>query len=82
LAAHPFPPTTDEMLLIGSLTEREREVLDLLLSGVRSKDIATSLEISSKTVSTYRAQLMGKLKVGNIVDLVRLGIRTGLIELN
>ncbi|WP_055447901.1 response regulator [Lacinutrix mariniflava] len=52
------------------LSTREVEVLKLLASGKRNKDIAKELEINEKTVSTYRARLMKKLNVDNLVDLV------------
>ncbi|WP_290700694.1 response regulator transcription factor [Lacinutrix sp.] len=52
------------------LSTREVEVLKLLASGKRNKDIAKELQINEKTVSTYKARLMKKLKVDNLVDLV------------
>ncbi|WP_452225221.1 response regulator [Lacinutrix chionoecetis] len=52
------------------LSTREVEVLKLLASGKRNKDIAKELGINEKTVSTYRARLMKKLNVDNLVDLV------------
>lgn len=52
------------------LSTREIEVLQLLSSGRRNKDIAQELNINEKTVSTYRSRLMKKLNVDNIVDLV------------
>lgn len=52
------------------LSTREVEVLQLLSSGRRNKEIALELEINEKTVSTYRARLMRKLNVTNLVDLV------------
>ncbi|AEH00290.1 response regulator transcription factor [Lacinutrix sp. 5H-3-7-4] len=52
------------------LSNREIEVLKLLTSGKRNKEIAQELDINEKTVSTYRARLMKKLNVTNLVDLV------------
>ena len=52
------------------LSSREIEVLNLLSSGKRNKDIANALNINEKTVSTYKARLMRKLNVTNLVDLV------------
>lgn len=52
------------------LSTREVEVLKLLSSGRRNKEIAEELCINEKTVSTYRARLMKKLNVTNLVDLV------------
>lgn len=53
------------------LSTREVEVLKLLASGRRNKEIAKELVINEKTVSTYRARLMRKLNVTNLVDLVK-----------
>lgn len=52
------------------LSSREIEVLNLLSSGKRNKDIATALEINEKTVSTYKTRLLKKLKVDNLADLI------------
>ena len=53
------------------MSKRESQVLKLLVSGRSNKDISEELEISDKTVSTYKLRLMRKLKAKNIVDLVR-----------
>ncbi len=52
------------------LSTREAEVLKLLTIGKKNKEIAKELDINEKTVSTYKARLMRKLKVTNLVDLV------------
>jgi len=52
------------------LSSREIEVLNLLSSGKRNKDIATALDINEKTVSTYKTRLLKKLKVDNLADLI------------
>jgi FixJ family two-component response regulator len=54
------------------LTAREREVLDLLATGLRSKDIAQALSISVKTVEEHRTNLMRKTRTGSMIELVRL----------
>ena len=56
--------------LYKKLSTREVEVLKLLSSGRRNKEIAKELDINEKTVSTYKARLMKKLNVTNLVDLV------------
>ena len=56
--------------LINQLSEREIQVLRLLVNGKRNKEIAISLNISDKTVSTYRSRLMKKLKVKNLVEML------------
>ncbi|MDA0177353.1 MULTISPECIES: response regulator [Mesoflavibacter] len=52
------------------LSTREVEVLKLLSGGRRNKEIAEELDINEKTVSTYKARLMKKLNVSNLIDLV------------
>lgn len=54
-----------------SLSGREREVLDWIVRGASSKEIARVLGISPRTVETYRAALFGKLDVNSLVELVR-----------
>ena len=55
------------------LSTREVEVLKLLSSGKKNKEIAQELNINEKTVSTYKARLFKKLNVTNLVDLVHQG---------
>ncbi|WP_166963181.1 response regulator [Yeosuana marina] len=52
------------------LSTREAEVLKLLCVGKKNKEVAKELNVNEKTVSTYKARLMKKLKVTNLVDLV------------
>jgi len=52
------------------LSTREAEVLNLLSTGKRNKDIAEALTINEKTVSTYKTRLLKKLKVDNVADLI------------
>jgi DNA-binding NarL/FixJ family response regulator len=53
------------------LSTREVEVLKLLASGKRNKEVAEGLNLNEKTVSTYKARLMRKLNVDNMVDLLQ-----------
>ena len=62
------------------LTTREVEIVALIASGLSSKEIATKLFISVKTVETHRANIMDKLGVKNLPELVRYAIRTGIVE--
>jgi DNA-binding NarL/FixJ family response regulator len=57
------------------LTDREREIVQLLAEGKANKEIAATLCISVKTVETHRSAIMRKLKINSIVDLVRYAIR-------
>ena len=52
------------------LSTREAEVLKLLCVGRKNKEVAKELNVNEKTVSTYKARLMKKLKVSNLIDLV------------
>jgi len=63
---------------LASLSPREMEVFSYLVNGLRAKDIADLLEISPKTVETYRASLMRKLNVHDLVGLVKFAIERNL----
>ena len=63
---------------LAALSPREMEVFSYLVNGLRAKDIADLLEISPKTVDTYRASLMRKLKVHDLVGLVKFAIERNL----
>ena len=63
---------------IACLSPRETEVFAYLVDGLRAKDIAVRLDISPKTVDTYRASLMRKLNVRDLVGLVKLAIERNL----
>lgn len=64
---------------LDELTTREREVLKCIAEGLSSKDIAARFDISTRTVETHRANLMRKLTVRSVAQLVRLAIREGLV---
>lgn len=57
------------------LSKRESEVLKLLSNGLTNKEISNQLDISEKTVSTYKIRLMNKLGAKSVVDLVNFGHR-------
>jgi DNA-binding NarL/FixJ family response regulator len=63
---------------LALLSPRELEVFTQLVNGLRAKDIAERLEISPKTVDTYRASLMRKLNVHDLVSLVKFAIERNL----
>lgn len=63
----------------AKLTEREREVLQLLAEGATAKEAAEKLCLSVPTIHTHRQHLMKKLNARNITDLVRYAIREGII---
>lgn len=63
------------------LTDREREVLQLIAEGHSNREIADRLYISTKTVETHRAHLMEKLNIHSAADLTKYAIRKGLTSL-
>jgi DNA-binding NarL/FixJ family response regulator len=60
------------------LSTREREVLQLLAEGKNTKEIAFILSVSSKTVDTFRQNIMKKLELNTIAELTKYAIREGL----
>ena len=67
----PQPRQEPQARTTQSFTAREWQVFDLLVTGLSSKQIAHELEISSRTVEIYRANLMRKMGVRNTASLVR-----------
>lgn len=65
-----------------TITTREREILSLLAEGKTSKQIATSLGISIRTVESHRIHINRKLGFGSVAELVRYAIRHGLVSTN
>jgi FixJ family two-component response regulator len=63
---------------VENLSSRQREVLDLLIAGESSKQIAKRLEIGEKTVAKHRAAVLEKMQVDNVVELVRLFVDANL----
>jgi DNA-binding NarL/FixJ family response regulator len=66
---------------LESLSAREREVLQLVVEGKSSAEIAGILNLSPKTVESYRSRLMQKLDIGDIPSLVKFAIQQGLTPL-
>lgn len=62
------------------LTGREREIVQLLAEGSSSKQVATTLGISTKTAETHRANIMRKLSIHSVSDLVRYAVKNQIIE--
>jgi len=71
--------TQKEELDRSILTNREREIVQLLAEAKGNKEIATRLCISVKTVETHRASIMRKLEINSIVELVHYAIRNNLV---
>ena len=62
------------------LSERELQVLRLLITGLGVNDIASQLAISGKTVSTHKARLLEKLNLTNMAELMRYAMHNGLLD--
>lgn len=91
-----FTPKAGEMVLNGfkkrdtkpdgeqefrnRLTGREREIVQLLAEGKSSKEVAVSLAISVKTAETHRANIMRKLELHSVSELVRYAVKNQIIE--
>ncbi|HOE16184.1 MAG TPA: response regulator transcription factor [Syntrophorhabdaceae bacterium] len=63
------------------LTTREREVLQMMAEGKTTKEIASRLNVSVKTVDTHRQQIMAKLNIHSIAELTKYAIREGITSL-
>ncbi len=62
------------------LTNREREILKLIAEGMSNEEIAKALWISPRTAKVHRANIMKKLDVHKVADLVKYAIKAGLVE--
>ncbi|MGH9405765.1 MAG: response regulator [Terriglobia bacterium] len=62
------------------LTAREREIIQLLAEGKSNKEVASLLDLSVKTAETHRANLMRKLHLHSVSELVHYAVRNGIIE--
>lgn len=69
---------SDKSTAFSFLTQREREVLQLLSEGETTKQIGLRLHISPKTVEAHRLRLMNKLEIDNVAQLTKYAIREGL----
>lgn len=63
-----------------SLSSREHQVFTLLVAGYRAKEIAATLDLSPKTVDTYRSNLMRKLEIRDVASLVKFAVQRNLTE--
>jgi DNA-binding NarL/FixJ family response regulator len=72
--------TNISTVLHNPLSSREREIVQLLAEGKNSREVSLSLGISVKTVETHRANIMRKLEIHNVSELVRYAVRNQIIE--
>ena len=70
-----------ESTAFSELTEREREVLQLMAEGKTSKKIADQLNLSIKTIETHRMKIIEKLNIHTVAELTKYAIREGLTSL-
>ena len=83
----PAGPDTFDVVVVGggnaglcaALTAREREIVQLLVEGKTNKEVGVSLGVSVKTVDAHRANVMHKLDLHSVTDLVRYAIRNQII---
>ncbi len=73
--AQPAPPDP-----LDGLTDREREVLQLLALGYGNQEIAQRLHLSPRTVETHRANMMNKLRISSRADIVRIALSAGILN--
>jgi len=73
-------PAADAGNVADVLTPRQREILQLVAEGKSTKEIASSLDLSIKTVEAHRAQIMERLDIHEVAGLVRYAIRVGLVS--
>lgn len=73
--------SNNQIQVKGLLSNREKEVLKLVAEGKSSNEIALILRISPKTVKVHRLNIMNKLDVHNVSELVRYAIKCGLIDI-
>jgi RNA polymerase sigma factor (sigma-70 family) len=70
----------DALKLLNDLTEREREILQLLAEGKRNDDIAKQLYISPQTVQTHVRNILGKLRVHSKLEAVSFAVKNGALQ--
>ena len=76
-SARCWPPLHKTDVLAEELPFRERQVLELVVSGLTSKEIARELDISPRTVETYRTKLLKKTGASSTAQLIRFGLQAG-----
>src|SRR4051795_3700747 len=72
--------TDDICSRVASLSQRERQVMQGLVTGQSNKVIARESDISPRTVEVYRANVMTKMQAGNLSELVRFALRAGILK--
>jgi DNA-binding NarL/FixJ family response regulator len=73
-------PQTSEAQSGGTLSPRERQIVQLLAEGKSNKEVARVLEVSVKTAETHRSNIMRKMAFGSLPDLVRYAVRNRIVD--
>jgi DNA-binding NarL/FixJ family response regulator len=73
-------PIADGSVSLPTLTPREREVVQLLAEGKSSKEVATHLDLSVKTAETHRSNIMRKLNLHSVGELVLYAVRNNMVQ--
>ena len=73
-------PHADGKLTLPDLTPREREIVQLLAEGNSGKQVASRLSLSVKTIETHRSNIMGKLKLHSLSELVLYAIKNQMVQ--
>jgi DNA-binding NarL/FixJ family response regulator len=68
-----------QMTAISSLANREREVFDLIVKGLRTKDISTKLNLKANTISTIKKVVFRKLNVNSNIELFKIAQECNLV---
>lgn len=81
-AVHRKQQPEPEEAVVEQLTPRQRDILRLVALGHTNREIATMLEISVRTVEVHRFNLMRRLEVRNVAQLLRRALQMGLLSKN
>lgn len=74
-------PREQDLSKLDEVSSRQREVVRRIAEGQNTKQIAAAMGITVKTVEAHRLRAMRRLRIDNVVGLVRFAIRTGLVSL-
>ncbi|MGA3244779.1 MAG: response regulator transcription factor [Bacteroidota bacterium] len=74
-------PQTDSLAAVD-LSQREKDVLQLIMEGFKTKEIAKRLGVTDRTVETYRRRLMTKLSVHSVAGLIKQAITKGIVKID
>lgn len=77
----PFTSREDGMVDLAVLSERERQVLEMVAHGFNNQQIGDQLSLSPKTIARHRERIMHKLNMHSRTELVKFAIRSGLIQI-